>query len=248
MNTPRAGRTEVPANAHDLPSRGARPRGFEPLTFGSVDGRRHRGRPILRQLTRGSDSCGGAGSIDVGLEPARGTARPRSPGRLMHALGRGAHDSAESSSRGTRSLAPAITRDCGSALDRTTPGRDRLAPAWRQHVDAVFRRPRRRTLQSASPLDVTELGRRRGPGRNRVAEPGGDALKTGGRDGAQQSRRCVRRVAEGVGAVGRDVRRTPTSNRRPARPGLSRSRAGACPSRGPRRRRARPGTGRSRRR
>jgi hypothetical protein len=30
---------EAPANAHDLPSRVARPRGFEPLTFGSVAGR-----------------------------------------------------------------------------------------------------------------------------------------------------------------------------------------------------------------
>ena len=30
---------EVPANAHGLPSREARPRGFEPLTFGSVDRR-----------------------------------------------------------------------------------------------------------------------------------------------------------------------------------------------------------------
>ena len=30
-------RDEVPANAHDLPTQVARPRGFEPLTFGSVD-------------------------------------------------------------------------------------------------------------------------------------------------------------------------------------------------------------------
>jgi hypothetical protein len=33
------GRDELPANAHDLPSGVARPRGFEPLTFGSVDRR-----------------------------------------------------------------------------------------------------------------------------------------------------------------------------------------------------------------
>jgi hypothetical protein len=32
-------REEVPANAHELPSQVARPRGFEPLTFGSVDRR-----------------------------------------------------------------------------------------------------------------------------------------------------------------------------------------------------------------
>jgi hypothetical protein len=32
-------RNEVPVNAHDLPSLVARPRGFEPLTFGSVDRR-----------------------------------------------------------------------------------------------------------------------------------------------------------------------------------------------------------------
>ncbi len=36
--SPSAG-SEVPVNAHDLPIRVARPRGFEPLTFGSVDRR-----------------------------------------------------------------------------------------------------------------------------------------------------------------------------------------------------------------
>jgi hypothetical protein len=38
------GRDEVPANAHDRPSRVARPRGFEPLTFGSVDRRSNAAR------------------------------------------------------------------------------------------------------------------------------------------------------------------------------------------------------------
>jgi hypothetical protein len=65
-----------------------------------------------------------------------------------------------------------------------SPGRDRLALAWRQHLDAVFRRLRRRALQSVSALDVTELGRPGGPDRNWVAELGEEPLETGGRDGA----------------------------------------------------------------
>ena len=93
------------------------------------------------------------------------------------------------------------------ALDRTAPILPMLpALPWCQHLDAVFRRLGRRALESVSALDVTELGRRRGPGRNWVAELGEEPLETGGRDGAQQSRRCVRSVAEGVGGVGRDVR------------------------------------------
>src|SRR3954463_13555070 len=103
---------------------------------------------------------------------------------------------------GSAVLGPPVRRESVS-LGR---GRDRLALARCQHLDAVFRRLRRRALSSVSALDVTELGRRRGPGRDWVAELGEEALKAGGRDGAQQSRRRVRSVAEGVGGVGGDVR------------------------------------------
>src|SRR3954452_8655638 len=61
-----------------------------------------------------------------------------------------------------------------------SPGRARLAPAWCQHLDAVFRRLRRRARQSGSALDVSELGRRRGPGRNAVAELCEEPLEAAG--------------------------------------------------------------------
>jgi hypothetical protein len=50
---------EAPANAHDLPSPVARPRGFEPLTFGSVD------RPSCARK-----SCKPAGFCHVGCNLA----------------------------------------------------------------------------------------------------------------------------------------------------------------------------------
>jgi hypothetical protein len=81
-----------------------------------------------------------------------------------------------------------------SVIDQTASAPSRTGIAARQ-------------AGTAQPSSATICGMPEGdPGRNWVAELGEEPLKTGGRDGAQQSRRRVRSVAEGVGCVGRDVR------------------------------------------
>jgi hypothetical protein len=64
--------TEVPGNAHHLPSRVTRPRGFEPLTFGSVVGASTGPRGLFPRGIACTDA-----SIEVTRAATRGHARTR---------------------------------------------------------------------------------------------------------------------------------------------------------------------------
>jgi hypothetical protein len=71
-------RNEVPANANDLPREGARPRGFEPLTFGSVErgsktGPRLGLRPPMTATSRVSAATRRPGGRRLIAERASGT-------------------------------------------------------------------------------------------------------------------------------------------------------------------------------